>query len=109
MFWGPFGFNGKSELAEISTRLNSEGYTDILQEALLPDAGRIGGRGWIFQQDNARIHTSALTKNFLSQKGVTLLDWPAKSPDLNPIENLWGIVARDVMARESSTTQKRSS
>ena len=33
---------------------------------------------------------------FLRDRGVKLLDWPALTPDLNPIENLWGIVARQV-------------
>ena len=99
MFWGGFGFNGVLPLSEISTRMNSNGYTDILEESLLPEARQMGGRGWIFQQDNAPVHKSKWTMDWFSRKKVRVLDWPARSPDLNPIENLWGIMTRSVYAR----------
>ncbi len=48
---------------------------------------------FIFQQDLAPAHTSAKsTKSWLIEIGV--LDWPANSPDLNPVENLLGIIKR---------------
>ncbi|KAK3539971.1 hypothetical protein QTP70_019622, partial [Hemibagrus guttatus] len=41
-------------------------------------------------------HTAKSTKSWLNDHGVGVLDWPANSPDLNPIENLWGIVKRNM-------------
>ncbi len=49
---------------------------------------------FIFQQDLALAHTAKGTKSWFNDHGVTVLDWPANSPDLNPIENLCGIVKR---------------
>jgi hypothetical protein len=43
----------------------------------------------IFQQDNASIHMSGHSLVWFAEKNIPLLDWPARSPDLNPIENLW--------------------
>ncbi len=48
----------------------------------------------IFQQDLAPVHTAKSTKSWLNGHGVGVLDWPANSPDPNPIENLWSIVKR---------------
>ncbi len=48
----------------------------------------------IFQQEWAPVHTAEGTKSWFNDHGVIVLEWAANSPDLNPIENLWGIVKR---------------
>ncbi len=66
-----------------------------LEHFMLPSADKLyGDADFIFQQDLAPAHTAKGTKTWFNDHGVTLLDWPANSQDLNPIENLWGIVKR---------------
>ncbi len=70
-------------------------YQDILEHFMLPSADKIyGDADFIFQQDLAPAHTAKGTKSWFNDHGVTVLDWPANLPDLNPIDNLWGIVKR---------------
>ncbi len=55
---------------------------------MLPSADKLyGDADFIFQQDLAPAHTAKGTKSWFNDHGVTVLDWPANSPDLNPIEN----------------------
>ncbi len=62
---------------------------------MLPSADKLyGDADFIFQQDLAPAHTAKGIKSWFNGHGVTVLDWPANSPDLNPIENIWGIVKR---------------
>ncbi len=74
--------------------VNAAIYQDIL-EHMLPSADKLyGDADFIFQQDLAPAHTTKGTKSWFNNHGVGVLDWPANSPDLNPIENQWGIVKR---------------
>ena len=56
---------------------------------MLTDAAALIEDDFVFQQDNTPIHTSRSTRHWLRQHDFTLLDWLPKSPDTNPIENLW--------------------
>ena len=47
----------------------------------------------VFQQDNARPHTAKITQDWLASRHFQLMKWPAKSPDLSWIDNIWAWMA----------------
>ena len=55
----------------------------------------------ILMQDNAPSHSARATKEDISSRGIPVISWPANSPDLNPIESLWGRM-KDYMIFRSS-------
>ena len=88
MVLGSMCWHGLGSLVKLEGRLDSTAYQQVLEEHMLTDAAALIGDNFVFQQDNAPIHTSRSTRQWLRQHDVTLLDWPPKSPDANPIENL---------------------
>ena len=108
MTWGAFCSNGIFKLVLVSGNMNSKQYTDMFTEHFLEDFFRITGNRAIFQQDNAPNHVSRYSKAFFNDKNVVLMDWPASSPDLNPIENLWSIIAWQVYGQGKQYDSKVS-
>ena len=102
-----FRFRGLA-LVFVDGRMNSNIYQKILKDNLLPFLQRFHRLPWIFQQDNATNHVSRSTRSWFRGNNVNVMEWPAKSPNLNIMENVWGIRSREVYAdcRQFNTVEE---
>jgi transposase len=99
MVWIGLSKDFKAKLYVIDGSLNSVKYQALLGTVFEPLRALVDGRyaaGTIFQQDNASPHTAKATSAWLVERNITRLPWVARSPDLNIVENLFGIICRDV-------------
>ncbi|GFY18765.1 transposable element Tcb1 transposase [Trichonephila clavipes] len=59
---------------------------------------------FLFMDDNARPHPANIVDQCLQSEDITRMDWPAYSPDLNPIEHVWDMLGRRIAARQPPFT-----
>src|SRR5579859_6965640 len=88
----------------------------LLQTEFDPFLNALGADGQMsleFQQDNARPHTAKRTLEFLEaftrKHRLTIMDWPANSPDLSPIENLWAHLKLELSTQYPDTATLKGS
>ncbi len=84
---------GMGSLHVLEGTMNPERCIKVLEQHMLPSRGRV------FQQDNAKPYTAAITTAWLCSRRDRVLNWPACSPDLYPVENIRRIIKRKIRQR----------
>ncbi len=93
MVWRAVSSRGSIKLVILRNKVHSVKYCTVLESALLPfleDEYGSESDAPVFQQDRAPSHSSLFTKDWMVENSITILDWPAMSPDLIVFENVWG-------------------
>ncbi|GFW96822.1 transposable element Tcb2 transposase [Trichonephila clavipes] len=101
LVYGVISINGRTDLYIIRDGpLSARRYRDeILRPIVVPYAAAIGD-DFILMDDNSRPHRANLVENSLFEEGIVRMEWPACSPDMNPIEYVWDALGRRVAGRQ---------
>lgn len=100
MVWMALLPNGTLHLELLEGKVDTSRFLAVMNRVLPVIDNLFGCEKVVFQQDNAPIHTSAEARRFFSERNLHLLEWPARSPDLNPVENVWSMLSSIVYSRK---------
>ncbi|GFX35676.1 transposable element Tcb1 transposase [Trichonephila clavipes] len=109
MVWAGIMINGRTRLHVVANgTMTGQRYID---EVLLPHVrlfrGAVGDK-FVFMDDNATCHRTLAVQDCLDSECIQRLEWVARSPDLNPIENVWVALGRQVAGRNYPPTDKNT-
>ncbi|KAJ1299550.1 hypothetical protein OPQ81_007344 [Rhizoctonia solani] len=103
MIWACMGWEGPGFMCKIDGSLTKELYVEMLEDEFKQTLEYYGldMEKVIFMQDNASSHKAHIVQDWFQENGLEVFEWPANSPDLNPIETLWDQIKRELYSYET--------
>ncbi|GFW82917.1 DDE_3 domain-containing protein [Trichonephila clavipes] len=100
LVWGGIILGSRTDLHVQSVTMTGHIYRDVILEQHVRLFLVAMGAEFLFMDDNARPHRANIVEECLQWQDITRTDWPAHSPDSNPIEPVWDMLGRRIAARQ---------
>lgn len=98
--WGWISSRGMGVVWRIEGRFVALTYREILENIMVPSVEQLyPENNYIFQHDNCPVHTANIVTQWIQNAHIESLPWPSNSPDINPIENIWGVIVKRLYRR----------
>lgn len=107
MVWGGISYDGTTELHVVEGNMTGILYRDTVLDPIVRLFAGAVGENFVLMDDNARPHRARIVNEYLQEQGIERMDWPALSPDLNPIEHAWDELQRRLSARDHQPGTRR--
>ena len=105
MIWSCISSKGMGRLYVVEGTMRQDQYRRVLEAKLIPQLTEWFGNGpRVFMQDGAPCHKAKSITKYLEEQRIPVLRWPGNSPDMNPIENVWECLKRE-LGKENITTK----
>jgi len=91
MIWACITCFGVGDMCWVEGNMDADYYEEVLRDYVIASRKwyKMDPATFMFQHDNARIHTTDNVNDYLSDARINVMEWPANSPDINPIERVW--------------------